>query len=369
MFGRKHHRRSTNPLFAIFRLFLSCLMLAVLLGAIYSAYKHFSGVDPLKIDLQSLVLGIMAKNRNIGEIINKIPGMKGKWPASRSEEVGGGKLDKEVGSSLGEATPRMGEAGKNQDIKLQNLTSHISPTSKPVFKFLLVADSHNDNANLRKAIAETKQSYPDLVFIIGLGDYTEVGTIDELKKAKKEFDLSALRYFLLPGDHDLWDSRDKSNDPITNFRTIFGHSYQSFTHLGFKFILLYNSDNYVGISDEQIKWLTAELEKAKQDQAKGIFVFVHEPLYHPSSDHIMGRVEKNIKLQAKNIVYQFKEAGVSKIFAGDIHYFSEYNEPETNLNMVTVGAITSDRNPQAPRYAVVSVFDDGNTRVEDVEVK
>lgn len=314
MFGRKHQgRRSTNIVFVIFRLMLSLVMFGLLLGGVYSAYKHFSGFDPLKLDPQAIVSNLIQAK-----------------------------------------TPQ-------QFIQ-------ATPNSAYEFRFVLMADSHNDSVNLKKAIAQVKQNYPDSQFIIGLGDYTEVGTLDELKKAKNEFDLSTLRYFLTSGDHDLWDSRDKQTDPPTNFKEIFGPLYQAFTFNGFRFIILYNSDNYLGLGHEQINWLTDELEKAKQE-ARGIFVFIHEPLYHPSSDHFMGRVEKQLQQQAESLIYQLKEAGVKKVFAGDVHYFSEYSEPKINLSMVTIGAITIERNPQSPRFAVVYVFEDGTTKVEDVEIK
>lgn len=350
MFGRKHPgRRSANPIFVLFRLVLSLIMLGVLLGGIYSAYKHFSGLDPLKLDPQSLVLGIMAKNGNISEIINKIPAIKGKW------EVRGGKVDKEVGN------------GKS-NLTLQNLTSRTShPTSKSAFNFLMVADSHNDNVNLKKALAQAKGENPK--FIIGLGDYSDVGTLSELREAKKEFDKSGLRYFLVVGDHDLWDSRNKSLSPNANFREVFGPTYQSFTYDNFRFILVYNSDNYIGMDQQQLDWLSSELDKAKKDQTKAVYVFAHEPLFHPSSDHVMGRVEPKLKQQAKNLIHQLKDAQVKLVFYGDIHYFSQFSEPETNLPMVTVGAITSDRNPQAPRFAAAHVMEDGNIEVEDIEIK
>lgn len=298
-------------------------MFVVLLAGIYSAYKHFSGLDPLKIDPQAFFTQFLA----------------GKIPQSF--------------------------------FVTQELSSQINQKAldQPAFRFLLVADSHSDNVNLAKAINQAKQSYPDLKFIIGLGDYTEVGTVDELKNAKEKLDSSGLRYFLIPGDHDLWDCRNRDLVPVSCFREVFGPQYQSFTFLNFRFLLLYNSDNYTGFSTEQSKWVTDELEKTKQEGAKGIFVFVHEPLYHPSSDHVMGWVEKSLKAQAGALMFQLKEVGVVKVFAGDIHFFSEYTEPKTGISMITIGAVTSERNPQAPRFAVVSVFDDGRTMVEDVEIK
>lgn len=254
--------------------------------------------------------------------------------------------------------------------KLDKLSKMLpSQESNILFQFLLVADSHNDNANLKKAISQAKQAYPDLQFIIGLGDYTDVGTKEELKKAKNEFDLSNLRYFLLVGDHDLWDARNRELVATSNFKEVFGLSYQSFTFKDFRFILLNNADNYLGIEGDQQEWIALELDKAKIDGAKGIFIFVHEPLFHPSSEHVMGSVESKLKLQAKSLIFQLKAVGVLKIFAGDIHYFSEYEEPETKLSMVTAGAVGIARNPQSPRFAVVSVREDGSTKMEDVEIK
>lgn len=339
MFGRKHSRRSTNIVFVIFRLILSLTMFIVLLGGVYSAYKHFSGLDPLKLDPQSV-----AKNF-----------LEARTPQQFLEVLSSLKVSDKVLGQTNKGTSR--------------IVSDRPASSKLLFRFLLLADSHNDNASLKRAIAQARRVYSDLSFIIGLGDYTDVGTLEELKKAKDEFDLSGLRYFLLAGDHDLWDSRNRNLPPVANFKEVFGPPYQSFTFNNLRFLLLDNSDNYEGLGVEQQKWASNELDKAKEEKVSGIFVFIHEPLYHPSSDHFMGRVEKQLKQEAKGLIYQFKAAGIKKVFSGDIHYFSEYEDPETKLSMVTVGAITTERNPQLPRFTVVSVFEDGTTKVEDIQIK
>lgn len=339
MFKRHYQKRSTNPLFVIFRLCLSLVMFAVLFVGVYTAYKHFSGLDPLKLDPKAIITIVLGEKTSESIFAffstNKLTAM---IPSQISEKV--------LGKSIED-----------------------SASANTLFSFLLVADSHNDNANLKKAISQAKQMYPDLQFIIGLGDYTDIGTIEELKSAKNEFDLSNLRYFLLVGDHDLWDARDKGLAATANFRQVFGLSYQSFSFKDFRFVLLNNADNYLGIDDNQQEWISEELNKAKADGTKGIFVFVHEPLFHPSSEHVMGRVENKLKLQAKSLSFQLKETGVLKVFAGDIHYFSQYEEPAAKLSMITVGAVGSQRNPQTPRFAVVSVREDGSTKVEDVEIK
>lgn len=334
MFGRKHQgRRSANPIYILFRLILSLVMFGLLLAGVYSAYKHFSGLDPL--NLNPHVVRDLLKSQTPQQLLTAISSIK-------------------LGPKI------LGE---------ENLTKTTNTTSQGGFKFLLIADSHDDNANLAKAISQAKQTNPDLSFIIGLGDYTNVGTLDELKGVKIELDRAFLRYFLIAGDHDLWDSRDKIQDADANYKSVFGPLYQSFTYNNFKFLLLDNSDNYKGINESQKKWITDQLEKAKSEQTRGIFVFIHEPLYHPSSDHYMGKTESSLKQQAQAMILQLKSAQVKKVFSGDIHYFSQYEEPITKLSMTTVGAIATERNPQAPRYAIVTVYEDGSSRVDDVEIK
>ncbi len=340
MFKRhREGRRHTNIVFVMFRLILSVVMFVVLLVGIYSAYKHFSGLDPLKLDPVAVLNNIIVA-RTPKQFLSALPSFK----------IGSDILGKSAGT-------------KNPENPAVPPQSSSSPV---LFKFLLLADSHTDNTDLAKAIAQAKNTYPDLKFIIGLGDYSDVGTIAELKSAKAVFDASGLRYFLVPGDHDLWDCRNRGVSAISCFNQVFGPSYQSFEFDNFEFLLLDNSDDYLGIGDTENGWIDTELEKAKQGSPKGVLVFLHEPLFHPSSDRIMGKVEEKLKQQAKSLMFQLKDAGVKQVFAGDIHYFSQYSEPVTGLPMLTVGAVTLERNPQTPRFAVVSILEDGSIKVDDV---
>ncbi len=329
MFKRHYEKRSPNIPFVIFRLCLSMVIFAVLLGGIYSAYKHFSGIDPLKIDPQTWVLNLI----------------KSKIPLSNLGVLG---------------------VKKSEPV---SVPASLIPEQKSVnLSFLLISDSHFENNYLNKAIIQAKEK-TDLKFIIGLGDYTEVGTTGELTDLKKVLDQSALRYFLAPGDHDLWDSRDKNLPAETNFNKIFGPAYQSFVFDNIRFILINNADNYLGLSDAQFAWIESELERAKQEGNSAVYVFMHEPLYHPSSDHVMGIVENNLKLQAKSLSFILKEGGVKEVFFGHVHFFSRYKDPVSDLPMTVVGGLTTQSNAQAPRYAVVNVYTDGSLGVEDIEVK
>lgn len=341
---RKYHKRSHFLPFVIFRLLLSLAMFVLLFGGLYLATKSFSGVDPLKMDLNTITTNL--KSINITGFAKYIP-----FDAFKKS----GKTNEDVLTNL--------KTGGQSD----SLGKVASQNSKPLFNFVLIADSHSDNSHLKKALTMIKK-FGDAQFLIGLGDYTEVGTVDELKNAKIELDAAGIRYFLTPGDHDLWDSRDKSKGPSTNFNQVFGPSYQTFHQSNFKFVILYNSDNYIGVDQQQMEWLRRELSNAKEEDLN-ILIFLHTPLFHPSSDHVMGRVEPKLKDQARELNKLFADSGVKKVFAGDTHIFSEYVESETNLSMVTVGAVTSERNLQLPRFSRVWVYEDGEVKVEDVEIK
>ena len=359
---KKHNRerRSSNPIILLFRMIISLVMFAVLLAGTYSAYKHFSGMDPLKIDPQAVVRELL-QSKTPQQFLSVLASIK--ITQGLSEQINNKVLGEAASSGIDNPQGI-------SSIVLPGLPGSSQPASgNVVFKFLIVADTHNDNSNLQKTIFQAKSANPDIPFIVGLGDYTDVGTIAELKSAKVKFDESGLRYFLVAGDHDLWDARNRNLSAYSNFKQVFGPLYQAFTYKNFKFLLLDNSDNYIGIDETQKIWISNELEKAKNEGVSGIFVFIHSPLYHPSSDHYMGKVDKALKSQAESLIYQLKEAGVKKVFSGDIHYFSEFEEPVTKMPMNTIGAVTIERNPQAPRYGVVSIFDDGTSRVEDIQIQ
>jgi hypothetical protein len=327
---------------ALFRFLLSLIIFAMLLGGLYSAYRHFSGLDPLKLNPKTIATNFVSKEKALDYILG-----------------------------LFEVTSETASKGIENT---QNIAANSSennnpqPAANPLFQFLIVSDSHNENSLLAKAIAQGSTNN-NIEFIVGLGDYTEVGTVPELTEAKKVFDGTGTRYFVTSGDHDLWDARDKQKESHENFSSVFGKSYQSFNFSNFSFILLDNSDNYGGLGEEQIAWLKGELEEAKNNpETRGIYVLAHEPFFHPSSDRVMGKVTPGLKNEANELLGLLAQSGVDHIFAGDIHFFTQYQETSRNLNMTTIGAVASQRNPQAPRYVVVTVYDDSNVRVEDIEI-
>lgn len=347
MFGIRHKSSyggfsPFKKLFSLLRLALSFFIMAVLLLGVYQAYKSFSGIDPLKMSPRGILENFLASEDAYG-LINSLLTANPKDSLNKAKEI------------LSEGT--------------NNGSGNSNPTSRSdvLFKFAIVSDSHNDNANLQKALNIAKQQ--GAKFIVGLGDYSDAGTIDELRNSKVEFDTASLPYYIIAGDHDLWDARDKKGDAILNFKEVYGDPYQSFGYQKIRMILIYNSDNYLGLDPLQLDWIETEVERARQDGVELIFIASSIPLYHPSSDHVMGKTEPKLKNQAQHLISLFEKAGVDEVFSGDTHFFSRYSEPNSGLKMTTVGALTSTRNPQAPRFVLVDVYTDGSYNVQDVEVK
>lgn len=323
MFHKSGHKRG-GGLTGIFRMFLSLIILAILGLGLIQAYKSFSGFDPLTLN-PSTAADFNLSPEGIIAFIKA--------------------LVSDPGSAL-ESTKTTEESTSSSDIKL---------------KFAVIADPHLDYPGLAKALKIAKEK--NTQFVIGMGDFSDVGTTQELMASRQKFDESGMTYYALPGDHDLWDSRDKGNISNQNFNSVFGPPYQAFSVNDVRFILVYNSDNYSGLDEIQLSWVGEEVDKSSADPQAITFVFAATPLYHPSSDHVMGKVTPKLKTQADHLIDTFKKGGVDEVFSADTHFYSRYKEPKSMLNMTTVGAVTSDRNPQTPRFAIVEVYTDGSYNV------
>lgn len=320
----------------IFRLFLSLVIMFILGLGLLQAYRSFSGIDPLTINPKSLVKNIFTSD-SIYKLVTSLLSVNPTLQISDAKKILGPSKDK------------------------------VAVKTNTLFKFAVITDSHTDYQNLSKALQQAKLS--GAKFVVGLGDFSDVGTLSELQETKSAFDLAGLPYYITAGDHDLWDSRDKKSPPEENFKKVFGSPYQSFAFENTRIILVYDSDNYFGLDLMQLNWLEQELETMKLQPYKQQFIFTSIPLYHPSSDHIIGKTNPKLKDQADHLISIFQKNGIEEVIAGDTHLFSRYTEPNTGMKMTTVGAVTSSRNPQAPRFAIVDIFDDGSYNIEDVEIK
>ena len=232
-----------------------------------------------------------------------------------------------------------------------------------LLRFALVSDSANENELLAKALSQAQGA--GVNFVIGLGDWSSVGTIEQLTATKAVFDKSGLTYYLTAGDHDLWDSRNRSEEATANFRQIFGEPTKVLDKEGIRFVILYNSDIYKGIDESSLQEVASRL----QEESKLTFVFAHKAPFHPQSAHVMGEQSAQVARQTKEFLSILENNNVDGFFSGDLHFFAQFNSPSGAVKMTTVGAVNKSRNFQGPRFAVVTVYSDYTWEVEDVEIR
>lgn len=139
------------------------------------------------------------------------------------------------------------------------------------FRFAFLSDTHIGSPDgkaeddLRRTVDDINQM-TDIAFVVITGDITELGTNDEIKRAKQLFDGLKVPYYIIPGNHDSgW-----SESGGVSFGNIFGYDKFSFEYNGIRFIgcasgpYLRMSDGHVPRS--AINWLDKELKNLKPQQ-------------------------------------------------------------------------------------------------------
>lgn len=223
---------------------------------------------------------------------------------------------------------------------LENVSSPKITTEKKI-SFAVISDIHSDYLNLEKVLQKIKNDNMD--FLIVAGDLSKVGAISEFKKVKEVLDKSNLTYYVIPGNHDYYE-KTKLTDP---FKDIYGSSYKSFQINKVKFILIDNAGN---VDQAQSDWIDLQIADCPKLYC---FVFSHMPLNHEYLIHIMGKNSPTIKKQAEILVKKLVEFKIQKLYAGHIHYLSDYEFE--GLETRTDGAIYTNKNTTPPRFLEITV--------------
>lgn len=249
--------------------------------------------------------------------------------------------------------------GRDLILNLIDLTSQkpISNKAKVIDRFAILSDTHSDDEETARAVAQAKKL--GVKYMVVTGDFTKVGTIPEFQSQKKIFDASGLPYWGIMGDHDRWQSAQK------NFELVFGKIYESFDRSTIHHILLDSSDVTNGLGNEQLNWLDSDIEKNKDKQ---ILIFMHLPIYHPTSDRTIGDkggTDPERQKQTERFLNLIKGRKIIAAFSGDHHLSSSYTEPTTSVKIFISGAVTRERNLQTPRFSLVEIYSDYSIKVED----
>lgn len=231
------------------------------------------------------------------------------------------------------------------------------------FKVALMSDSENDWVALEKALIEAKKREVTAVFF--LGDLTTFGDLKSLKSGKKLLDDSGLKYYVIPGDHDLAASAgDGDSSGLAYFKQIFGSNYHSIELNNITFLLLDNSANYTEIEGEMIDWFRANLKDAD-------FVILSQPIYHPTIARVMGEIDgkrtESVFKQGQLLLEAIRNSSVLAILASDHHVYSRSMDPiRKNLLHYVTGALTRENNFGSPEFLIMTIYEDKEFSVERV---
>ena len=245
----------------------------------------------------------------------------------------------------------------------KNASQETEKIKRPILRFAVLSDSQGENDLLKKALMQAEGK--GINFVIGLGDWTTVGTQEQLSVVKQVIDSSKLEYYVTTGDHDLWDSRNRGENALSNFNQTFGPAQHLIEKNGIQIVILDNSDIYKGIPSDSWELLFESLKK----DVKLRFVMTHKTPFHPDSAHIMGQDAQNVRAQAENLLAVLEEGQISGFFSGDMHFFAQFKTPKQAVKITTIGAVASQKNFQGPRFGIVTIYDDYSWKAEDVEIR
>ncbi|NOT49805.1 MAG: PQQ-binding-like beta-propeller repeat protein [Chitinophagaceae bacterium] len=151
------------------------------------------------------------------------------------------------------------------------LAGYVSNAQLKPFRFAFISDTHigspdgKAEEDLRRTVEDINKM-TDISFVVLTGDITELGTDDEIKRAKEILDGLKVPWYIIPGNHDTGWSESGGQ----SFIKIFGYDKFSFEYEGIRFLGC-ASGPYLRMSDghvprDAVNWLDEELKKVKPQQ-------------------------------------------------------------------------------------------------------
>ncbi|MGE5580093.1 MAG: PQQ-binding-like beta-propeller repeat protein [Bacillota bacterium] len=214
----------------------------------------------------------------------------------------------------------------------------LSGKSKSSFEFVVASDSHVGYGPATRAtaaaLADMASRYPDLSFMIHMGDLTETGSAAQYDEAKALLDTLDAPVFGTLGNHE-----SRWQDPQGSlFRSRFGSPNTSFNWGAWHFVVLdttYPGETLGTLDPETVAWLRNDLTK---NPGRPVAVFSHHPLLY-----------QEVEFQDSDAAFAqiMDEFPVRVVFSGHGHSFITWEAQGQKFQMV--GALMDGA------YAVASV--------------
>jgi len=199
--------------------------------------------------------------------------------------------------------------------------------SEAHFRFIVCGDPQNNYEVFGKVLEAAKS----VDFLIITGDVTGSGTRTELQNFLDFMRKSGVRYYCVPGNHDVATSPAEQN-----YTAYLGQPYQSFDYQNSHFLLIDNSTPELGFYASEREWARKDLERGRGKGYEHTFAVCHVPptfpyqwTYDPSHEAGVRANDELIPLLASG--------GVEELFCGHVHGFKQYRQDRV-LVKITGGA-------------------------------
>ena len=175
------------------------------------------------------------------------------------------------------------------------------PAQHQNFQFAFVTDTHigspdgRAEEDLRRTVADINAT-PGIAFVVITGDITEMGTNEEIARAKAILDSLKVPWYILPGNHDTgW-----SESGGVTFTKVFGYDKFQFEYGGIRFIGC-ASGPYVRMSDghiprDAVNWLDSLLPTIPAQQP---IIYLN---HYPTDNSLDNWYEVTDRLRNRNIL-------------------------------------------------------------------
>lgn len=209
-------------------------------------------------------------------------------------------------------------------------TSTVTPASSTAtsvqeastYSFAVCGDNRItgiENGTMDRIVASAREQ--GVAFVVNTGDLTTTGDIDELRRYREYTDASGLKWYAVPGNHDVG-----AGGVSAAYEEVIGAYYYSFDYGGDHFVIINNSDDATGIDETQMSWLTADLVAGDADRRQ--FIFTHIPIASPSlgSGHATGeKSEAGLKSGQWLATEASLHPNVAALFFGHVHAYARYD--------------------------------------------
>lgn len=222
------------------------------------------------------------------------------------------------------------------------------------------ADCDIEEKNFRRAIEAANRLRPDFVVICGdlvnaPGDAEQIGTFQRLMD---EFS-GDFPVYLASGNHDVTGA--PTPEALKAYRETFGPDRYTFDNRGCRFLvlnstILMNGDKVPDEVEAQFEWVRAELERARAEGIRDLFVVQHHPWFFETGDEPY-RFLNNVRPETrKPYLDLFDEYGVMATFAGHTH--RNVLGRHGGMEMITSASITPPSGDDPAGFRIVRVYGD-----------